>query len=89
LGTISTIDFGHRETKKNLCRGGRSQELLASSPASKVKKAMLAQYNKYTKDNNTHKSTTTIHTVNQKQLPKRQFSLYIWLFWATVLSSAM
>jgi len=33
---------------------------------------MPTQYNKYTQDNNTHKSTTTIHTVNQQQLPKRQ-----------------
>jgi len=34
---------------------------------------MLTQYNKYTQDdNNTHKTTTTIHTVNQQQLHKRQ-----------------
>ena len=27
LGTISAFAFRHRETKKNLCRGGRSQDL--------------------------------------------------------------
>jgi hypothetical protein len=27
LGTISAFAFRHRETKKNLCRGGRSQNL--------------------------------------------------------------
>jgi len=55
LGTISAFAFGHRETEKNLCRGGRSQDLLASSLASKEKKrrrrkkkAMPTQYNKYT-----------------------------------------
>jgi len=28
LGTISAFAFRHSETKKNLCRGGRSQDLL-------------------------------------------------------------
>jgi hypothetical protein len=27
LGTISAFALKHRETKKNLCRGGRSQDL--------------------------------------------------------------
>jgi len=27
LGTISAFAFWHRETKKKLCRGGRSQDL--------------------------------------------------------------
>ena len=27
LGTISAFAFRHRETKKNLCRGERSQDL--------------------------------------------------------------
>ena len=26
LGTISAFAYRHRETKKNLCRGGRSQD---------------------------------------------------------------
>jgi len=26
-GTISAFAFRHRETEKNLCRGGRSQDL--------------------------------------------------------------
>jgi len=28
LGTISAFAYRHRETKKKLCRGGRSQDLL-------------------------------------------------------------
>ena len=27
LGTISAFAYRHRETEKNLCRGGRSQDL--------------------------------------------------------------
>jgi len=27
VGTILTFAYRHRETKKNLCRGGRSQDL--------------------------------------------------------------
>ena len=27
LGTISAFAYRHTETKKNLCRGGRSQDL--------------------------------------------------------------
>ena len=27
LGTISAFAYRHRQTKKNLCRGGRSQDL--------------------------------------------------------------
>ena len=27
LGTVSAFAYRHRETKKNLCRGGRSQDL--------------------------------------------------------------
>ena len=73
LRTISAFAYRHRETKKNLCRGGRSQDLpTASSPTSKVKTAIHTQYNQYTQDNNTHKTTTTIHTVNQQQLYTRQ-----------------
>jgi len=33
LGTISAFDYRHRETKKNLCRGGRSQDLIKNSIA--------------------------------------------------------
>ena len=36
--------------------------LLASSPASKVKTAIHTLYSKHTKDDDTHKTTTTIHT---------------------------
>ena len=46
LGTISPFAYRYRETKKNLCRGGWSQDLpdtdfLASSSASKVKTASI------------------------------------------------
>ena len=39
---------------------------------------MYTQYNKYTYDDNTHKTTTTIHTVNQQQLHTRQLQQYTW-----------
>jgi len=32
LGTISAFAYRHRETKKNLCRGGRSQDLPPAQP---------------------------------------------------------
>ena len=66
LGTISAFAYRHRETMKNLCRGGRSQDLPNTDfqpavPAPKVKTAIHAY--KYTEhDSNTHKTTTTINT---------------------------
>jgi hypothetical protein len=53
LGTISAFAYRHKKTKKNLCRGGRSQDLpsthlTASSLASKVKTAVHTWYSKYT-----------------------------------------
>ena len=33
LGTISAFAYRHRETEKNLCRGGRSQHLVLSHSA--------------------------------------------------------
>ena len=36
---------------------------------------MPKQYNKYTYDSNTHKTTATIHTVNQQQLHTRQLKI--------------
>ena len=73
LGNISVFGFRHTETKKNLCRDGRQQDLPNTDfqPAVrhlKYKKTIPTQCNKYTKDNNTHNTTTTIHTVNQQQL---------------------
>ena len=61
LGTNSAFAYRHRETKKNLCRGGRSQDLpdsdlLASNPATKVSKTAI-----HTQYNNTHE-VTKIHT---------------------------
>ena len=65
LGTISAFPYRHRETKKNLCRSGRSQDL----PNTDLKPAVRhlkskQQYTHSTK--NTHKMTT-IHT---RQLQK-------------------
>ena len=39
LGTISAFAYRHRETKKNLCRGGQSQDL--------VNKQMTGFYKNY------------------------------------------
>ena len=86
LGTISAFAYRERETKKNLCRDGRSQDLpnIDFQPAVrhlKYKKKQQCTHSttnthKLTtiyKDNyNTHKTTTTIHTANQQQLYTRQ-----------------
>ena len=80
LGTISAIVFRHRETKKNLCRGGRSQDLLNTDfqPAVrhlKYKTAKHTQYSKYTLvDNNTHKTIKTIHTRQLTTIHTRQLT---------------
>ena len=73
LGTISAFAFRHRETKKNLCRGGRLQDLPDTDfqPAIRQLKYVRQQYThsktihmrkqKYTQDNNTiHKRPNTI-----------------------------
>jgi hypothetical protein len=46
LRTISTLAFRHRETKKNLCQGGRSQDLPDSDlqPAIRQLKYVRQQY---------------------------------------------
>ena len=69
LGTISAFAFRHRETKKNLWRSGLQQDLPNTDfqPAVwhlKYKYSNIHIVNKYTQDNNnnTHKTTTTIHT---------------------------
>ena len=92
LGTISEFAFRHRETKKNLCRDGRSQDLPNTDfqPAVRHLKykqqcphsttnthnitTHTRQLQQYTQDrcNNTHKTTTAIHTVNQQKLYKRK-----------------
>ena len=53
LGAISAFAYRHRETKKNLCRGGRSHDLPNTDfqPAVrhlKIKTGIHIQYNKYT-----------------------------------------
>ena len=73
LGTISAFAFRHRETKKNLCRDGRSQDLPNTDfqPAVRHLKYQKKQQCPHS-TTNTHKITTTIHTVNQQQLHTRQ-----------------
>jgi hypothetical protein len=46
LGTISAFAFRHRETKKHLCRGGRSQDLPDTDfyPAIRQLKYVRQQY---------------------------------------------
>ena len=46
LGTISAFAYRHRETKKNLCRGGRSQYLPNTDlqPAIRQPKYVRQQY---------------------------------------------
>ena len=73
LGTISAFAVRHREIKKNLCRGGRSQDLPDTDfyPAIRQLKCAGQQYThsktihmrkqRYTHDNNTiHKRPTTV-----------------------------
>ena len=40
LGTISAFASGHRETKKNLCRDGRSQDL----PSTDLQPTLINQF---------------------------------------------
>ena len=64
--TISAFAYRHRETKKNLCRDGRSQDLPNTDFQPAVRH--LKQKQQYTHNTtNTHKmttlhTTTTIHT---------------------------
>ena len=71
LGNISAFAYRHRETEKNLCRGGRSRDL----PSTEFQPAVrhLKQKQQCTHSTtNTHKITTTIQTANQQQLHIRQ-----------------
>ena len=71
LGTISAFAYRHRETKKTLCRGGRSQELPSTDFQPAVRHLKYKQ--QYTHSTtNTRTITTTIHTANQQQLHTRQ-----------------
>ena len=76
LGTVSAFAYRHRETKKNLCRGGRSQDLPSTDFQPAVRHLKLKKNsNTHTHTHsttNTHKITTTIHTTNQQQLRTRQ-----------------
>ena len=63
LGTISAFACRHRETKKNLCRGGRSQDL----PDTDFKPAVrhLKQEQQYTHRVHTVYIVRTVHTVHR------------------------
>jgi len=63
----SLVDTGKHQ-EKNLCRGGRSQDLLASSPASK------ARISKHS-TTNTHKSTTDTHKIQQIHIKVQQIHI--------------
>jgi hypothetical protein len=88
LGTISVFAYRQRETEKNLCRGGRSQEhseywLLASSPASKVQSSnthtvqqIHIRWQQYTQDNynNAHSQTNSNYTQDNLQYTKDNYN---------------
>jgi hypothetical protein len=73
LRNISAFTYRHRETEKNLCRGGRSQDFPSTDfePAVRHLKYARQQYTHGT--TNTHKMTTihtrqrTIHTSQLQQ----------------------
>ena len=72
LGSISAFAYRHRETKKNLCRGGRSQDL----PNTDLEPAVrhLKQKQQYTHSTaNTHKMTT-LHTRQLTTIHTRQLT---------------
>ena len=65
LGTVSAIVFRHRETEKNLCRGGRSQDLPNTDFWPVVRH--IKEKQQYTHSTaNTHQ-TTTIYTRQLQQ----------------------
>ena len=80
LGTISAFPYRHRETKKNMCRDGRSQDLLDTDlqPAIRQLKYVRQQYThsntmhmskqRYTQGNNTiHKRPTAVSSSAHKK----------------------
>ena len=75
LGTISAFAYRHRETKKNLCRDGRSQDL----PGTDFQPAVRHQ--KYKKKSNAHTHSTanthkmtTIHTRQLQQYKQDNYN---------------
>ena len=73
LGTISTFARRHREKKKNLCRGGRSQDLPSTDfyPAVRHLNLKKQQYTHSTA--NTH-TMTTIHTRQLQQNTQNNYN---------------
>ena len=73
LGTISAFAYRHRETKKNLCRGGRSQDLPNTDFQPAVRHLKYKQ--QYTHSTtNTHKMIT-IHTRQLTSIHTRQLKI--------------
>jgi len=65
LGTILALSFRHRETNKDLCRGGRSQDLPNTDFQAAARHLKKKQQYTHSKTN-THK-ITTIHTRQLQQ----------------------
>ena len=83
LGTVSAFAYRHRETKKNLCRGGRSQELPSTDiqPAVRHLKYIKKQQCTHSITNThkmttIHKRTTTIHTRQLQQYKKKTTTIH-------------
>ena len=75
FGTISAFAYRHRETKKNLCRGGRSQDLPNTDFQPPVRH--LNKKQQYTHSaTNTQKTTTTIHIRKLTVIHTRQLEQY-------------
>ena len=90
LGTISAFAYRHRETKKNLCRGCRSQDLPNTGLQPAVQhlksKQQYTHSTTNTHDNNTHKITTihtrqltTIHTRHQQYTQDKLIAFPVFL----------
>ena len=56
LGTISAFAYRHKETKKNPCRGGRSQDL----PNTDFQPAVNAFHHGYKKQSVTYKAKVAV-----------------------------
>ena len=71
LGTISAFAFKHRETKKNLCRGGRSQDLPDTDFQPAIRQP---QYVRQQFINRTNLTGRTNQSINQS--PNRAYKIF-------------
>ena len=65
LGTISAFAYRHRETKKNLCRGGRSQDLPSTDSQPDVRHLKYKK-NQQCTHTNTHTVQDNINTTTHR-----------------------